>query len=202
MVLLLPLGAFANGKEVVILGDSLVAGYGLSPEAGLVPQLQAWLDRRNSDVILTNAGVSGDTSAGGLARLDWALSPDVDGLVVSLGANDMLRGIPPKEARANLQAIVEKAENLGLPVLLVGFQAPANWGPDYVVEFDAIYPELANMYDTLLVPSFFGPLSADGSTFGASAFLQPDGLHPNPEGVLKVVAEIGPYLLALRERIQ
>lgn len=122
--------AWAEPVTVVALGDSLTAGYGLSPEAGLVPQLQAWLTEQGRDVVVVNAGVSGDTTAGGLARLDWSLTPETDALIVELGGNDMLRGLPPAEARANLEAILKAGQARGLPMLLVGMKAPGNLVPN------------------------------------------------------------------------
>lgn len=181
---------------VVALGDSLTAGYGLPQDEGFVPQMQAWLVAQGADVVLLNAGVSGDTTAGGLARLDWSLTPDVDALIVTLGGNDLLRGIDPANSRANLEAILKAAQGRKLPVLLVGMKAPGNYGPEYQSQFDSIYPELAAQYGTLLVSSFFAPLgSEDPAKLGA--FMQADGLHPNKDGVAKIVAGLGPKLLEL-----
>ncbi len=183
---------------IAALGDSLTAGYGLAAEEGLVPQLQAWLTAKGDEVKLINAGVSGDTTAGGLSRLDWTLTPDVQALIVTLGGNDMLRGVPPSEARANLEAIVKGARERGLPVLIVAMQAPGNYGPDYKAEFDAIYPDLAKSYETLLFPGFFAPLtegSADPAKF--QSLMQSDGIHPNADGVAVIVAELGPFVAAL-----
>ncbi len=183
---------------VAALGDSLTAGYGLAPDAGLVPQLQAWLTAQGEDVVLINAGVSGDTTAGGLSRLEWTLTPQVQALIVTLGGNDMLRGLPPSESRANLEAIVKGATDRGLAVLIIGMAAPGNYGPDYKVEFDAIYPELAATYGALLVPSFFGVLMTDTQDpANLQALMQADGIHPNAEGVRQIVAGIGPKVRAL-----
>lgn len=194
--------AFAQPVTVVALGDSLTAGYGLeNPDDGLVPQLQAWLVENGADVVVQNAGVSGDTSAGGLARVDWALGPDVDALIVTLGGNDMLRGLDPAGTRASLEGILRKAKERGLPVLLVGMQAPGNFGPDYKSTFDAMYPELAGQYDALLATSFFDGLVAAGATANDPAsyapFMQADGIHPNPEGVKRIVEGLGPKVLEL-----
>ena len=180
-----------------MLGDSLTAGYGLGPGQGLVPQLQIWLDARDADVELINAGVSGDTTAGGLARLDWTLADAPGALIVELGANDMLRGIDPALARANIALILHRAVQDGQPVLLIGFQAPANFGPQYKAEFDRIYPELSAEYETLLMPSFFAVLAETGGTNAAVRFLQADGLHPNPDGVERLVSALGPLVLKL-----
>lgn len=188
---------------VVALGDSLTAGYGLAEGEGFVPQLQGWLQAQGREVVVQNAGVSGDTTAGGLSRLDWALGPDAQALIVTLGGNDMLRGLPPAEARANLDAILAGAEKRGLPVLLVGMQAPANYGADYKTAFDAIYPELAQAHGDLLAPSFFAGITGDDSDPAALApWLQPDGIHPNAEGVKRIVAALGPQVLLLLDQVK
>lgn len=192
---------FAEPVTVVALGDSLTAGYGLAPEAGFVPQLEGWLKGEGADVAMQNAGVSGDTTAGGLARLDWALSPEADALIVTLGGNDMLRGIDPAEVRANLDAILAGASKRGLPVLLVGMRAPGNFGPDYKATFDAIYPDLAAAHGALLAPYFFDGLLAAGADpsdpAAIAAYMQADGIHPNAEGVRLIVEGLGPEVLAL-----
>lgn len=187
--------AWAGPVTVVALGDSLTAGYGLPEGEGFVPRMQEWLTAQGRDVVLVNAGVSGDTTAGGLARLDWSLTPDTDALIVELGGNDMLRGLPPAEARANLEGILKGAQARHLPVMLVGMQAPGNYGPDYKAEFDTIYPDLAAEYGVLLVPSFFGALGSDPAE--ARQWLQADGIHPNAEGVKKIVGALGPKVLEL-----
>lgn len=196
---------FADPVTVVALGDSLTAGYGLAPEAGLVPQLEGWLKAQGADVVVQNAGVSGDTTAGGLARLDWALSPEADALIVALGGNDLLRGLPPAEARANLEAILKGAEARGLPVLLVGMKAPGNYGPDYKADFDAIYPELAAAHGALLADYFFGGLIAAGADpadpASMAAYMQADGIHPNAAGVTLIVEGLGPKVLELLARV-
>lgn len=194
--------AWAAPVTIVALGDSLTAGYGLDPEQGFVPQMQGWLSAQGQDVVLVNAGVSGDTTAGGLSRLDWSLTPETKGLIVELGGNDMLRGLPPAEARANLEAILKAAQERGLPVLLIGMQAPGNYGPDYKTAFDAIYPELAAAYGAVLAPSFFGPLLEGGSDPAAmQTMMQADGIHPNAEGVKVIVAGLGPKVIELLDRI-
>jgi acyl-CoA thioesterase-1 len=198
---LLALPARAEVPVIVALGDSLTAGYGLPEGEGLVPQLQAWLAAEGREAQVVNAGVSGDTTAGGLARLDWSLTPETDALIVALGGNDMLRGLDPDEARANLDAILTRAGDRGLPVLLVGLAAPGNYGPDYRARFDAAYPELAAAHGALLVPNLFAPLMAEGSDPAALArFFQADGIHPNAEGVARIVDGLGPQVLALIDR--
>lgn len=187
------IGANAETVTVAALGDSLTAGYGLAPQEGLVPQLQDWLTAQGEDVVLINAGVSGDTTAGGLSRLEWTLTPDVQALIVTLGGNDMLRGLPPSESRANLDGIVKGARDRGLPVLIIAMSAPGNYGPDYKAEFDAIYPDLAARYDSLLYPNFFAPLMGDSQDPAmVQGLMQADGIHPNPEGVKLIVSGIGP----------
>ena len=189
--------AMAEPLTLVALGDSLTAGYGLPEGEGLVPQLQGWLQTAGVEVTVVNAGVSGDTTAGGRARLDWSLTPETDALMVGLGGNDMLRGLPPAEARANLAAILDTAKAKGLPVLLVGMQAPGNYGQDWKAEFDAIYPDLAAQYGVPLYPVFFKALSAQTDDPAAlRPFLQDDGIHPNAEGVARIVADLGPVVQA------
>lgn len=193
----LPLTAKAEPVTIVALGDSLTAGYGLPPEQGLVPQLQGWLTAAGAEVTVVNAGVSGDTTAGGLSRLDWSLTPETDALMVTLGGNDMLRGLPPEEARANISAILAGAKAKGLPVLLVGMQAPGNYGADYKAAFDAIYPELAAEFGATLYPFFFqGMTEGDADPALLRPFMQEDGIHPNAEGVARIVADLGPALQA------
>jgi len=190
--------ALADPVTLVALGDSLTAGYGLPPEDGFVPQLQAWLTAQGQDVVVVNAGVSGDTTAGGLARLDWSLTQEVDAMIVTLGGNDLLRGIDPAASRANLDAILQGAQARKLPVLLVAMSAPGNYGPEYKRDFDAIYPDLAAQYGALLAPGFFAPLLEDGADPASLAqYLQPDGLHPNRDGVARIVEGLGPQVLNL-----
>ncbi len=189
--------AFAEPTTLLALGDSLTAGYGLPPDQGLVPQLQGWLTSHGTEVAVVNAGVSGDTTAGGLSRLDWSLTPDVDALMVTLGGNDMLRGLPPEEARGNLAAILAGAKAKGVPVLLVGMQAPGNYGAEYKTAFDAIYPALAAEYGATLYPFFFQGLAAGESDPAAlQPFMQADAIHPNAEGVARIVADLGPAVQA------
>jgi acyl-CoA thioesterase-1 len=194
--------AVAEPVTIVALGDSLTQGYGLPAEDGFVPQLQAWLKANGTDATVINAGVSGDTTAGGLARTDWSLTPDTSALVVALGGNDLLRGIQPEVSRANIKGILEKAHTRGLPVLLVPMSAPGNYGADYKKAFDAIYPDLAKQYDALLAGNFLAPiLSAVEAGTPMDDLVQPDGLHPNAKGVALVVAALGPNVLDLIKRV-
>jgi acyl-CoA thioesterase-1 len=191
----------ADLPRVLALGDSLTAGYGLPREDGFVPQLTAWLATQGRQAEVVNAGVSGDTTAGGAARLEWSLASGADALIVNLGGNDMLRGLAPAQARANLTLIMEAAQAKGLPVLLVGMQAPGNFGADYKTEFDAIYPDLAAQYGALLLPVYFAPIAtAEGAL--DPAFMQPDGIHPNREGVARIVEAMGPKVLTLLAQIK
>lgn len=196
----------AQAQEVVIaaLGDSLTQGYGLPAEQGFVPQLQAWLDAQGAEVRLINAGVSGDTTAGGLARVGWTLTPEVDGLIVALGGNDLLRGLDPVQARGNIEGILQAADTAGVEVLLVGMQAPGNFGAAYKAQFDALYPELAQAYGVLYLESFFVGLMQDGllpPLAEMQAFLQADGIHPNAQGVARIVEGMGPKVLDLAQRV-
>lgn len=189
---------YAEPVTVAALGDSLTQGYGLPQEDGFVPQLQAWLVGEGEEVTLVNAGVSGDTTAGGLSRIDWTLTPEVDALIVTLGGNDLLRGLPPEVSRANLEGILQKAQARGLPVLLVGLVAPGNYGPEYKAAFDAMYPELAAAYGTLHVESFLGALTAElDQAQAVRTYMQSDGIHPNAAGVAKIVESLGPQVQAL-----
>lgn len=183
---------------IAALGDSLVQGYGLPDGEGLVPQLQQWLDAAGEDVVILNAGVSGDTTAGGLARINWTLSPDVDAVIVALGGNDVLRGIDPTNSRKNLDGILAIIAQKGLPVLLVRMNSPANYGADYKAEFDAIYPDLAQEHGTLLFPAFLSVLT-DGRPLAEvlQTLMQQDGLHPNKSGVAVVVSAFGPAVQQL-----
>ena len=193
-------------EEVVIaaLGDSLTQGYGLVQEQGFVPQMEAWLQARGHDVRLINAGVSGDTTAGGLARAAWTLTDNVDGMIVTLGGNDLLRAIPPEASRANLAGILDVAAEAGVDVLLVGMTAPGNYGPDYQQAFDAMYPELAEEYGTLYAESFFeGLLGTPESDPGDVVdLMQADGIHPNANGVAVIVDALGPQVEALIAAVQ
>ena len=191
---------FAAAEPVTIaaLGDSLTQGFGLPAEQGFVPQLERWLVAKGADVQLINAGVSGDTTAGGLARAAWTLTPDVDAMIVTLGGNDLLRGIDPETSKANLKGILEAADSANVEVLLVGMQAPGNFGPEYKAAFDGMYPDLAEGFDTLYMESFFEGLGT-GDLSAARKYMQADGIHPNAEGVTKVVEAFGPRVLELIE---
>jgi acyl-CoA thioesterase-1 len=200
-ITLLSGAALAEPLTLVALGDSLTQGYGLPQDQGFVPQLQAWLVAQGRDVVVVNAGVSGDTTAGGAARVDWTLTPDVDAMIVNLGGNDLLRGIDPASVRGNLTAILSAAETRGIPVLMVAMTAPGNWGPEYKSDFDAIYPELAAQHGAALFDGFFAALVDAATGMPAAGAMQDDGIHPSAAGVARVVAAMGPMVLALLDRV-
>ncbi len=180
--------------KIVALGDSLTAGYGLADKNGFVPQLQAALTAKGIAAELTNAGVSGDTSSDGLARLDWSVPQGTAAVIVELGANDMLRGIKPQIAHDALDAILKQLSARHIAVLLCGMRAAPNLGADYGKAFDAIYPDLAAKYGALLYPFFL-----DGVA-GNLKLTQPDGMHPNPAGVGIIVTRILPKVEELVAR--
>jgi len=174
--------ATAGRPTVVFLGDSLTAGLGLSTDLSFPSLIQERIEAGGLDFAVVNAGVSGDTSAGGLRRLEWALQgqgrPEV--LVVALGGNDGLRGLPPEDLRKNLAAIIERGQRAGLAVILAGMEAPPNNGPDYTARFRQVYPDLARTYDIPLIPFLLDGVAGDPS------LNQSDGIHPNPEGARRV----------------
>ena len=201
--LALGLGAAPLAAEPVTLaalGDSLTQGYGLAPEAGLVPQLQAWLAARGHDVTVINAGVSGDTTAGGLSRVAWTLTPEVDAMIVALGGNDMLRGIGPEIGRQNLDGILRAGQEAGLALMLVGLPAPGNYGPDYKQGWETLYPDLAAEYGAMHVANLLAPVLAEGRP--DVTLMQGDGIHPNAAGVARIVEARGPEVERLIARIR
>ncbi|HCG04049.1 MAG TPA: arylesterase [Desulfovibrio sp.] len=181
-------GSTSSIPHILVLGDSLVAGYGLGQGEAFPEALGAALNARGREVRVTNAGVSGDTSAGGLARVEWSLDDRPDLLILELGANDALRGLPVDDLRRNLSAIIEACRQRGVRVLLAGMQAPRNLGPDYTRRFDAVYPELAKRYGLTLYPFFL-----DGVALDRSLNL-PDGMHPNAKGVQVIVERMLPMV--------
>jgi acyl-CoA thioesterase-1 len=188
--LALPTAARATSR-ILALGDSLTAGFGLSPEQSFPARLQARLAAEGIAAEVTNGGVSGDTTAGGLARLDWALADHPDIVLLELGANDALRGIDPKFTYANLDKIMARLKASGARVILMGMVAPSNWGRDYERDFDAIYPKLAEKYQVPLYPFFLDGVATD------PALNQADGLHPNARGVDIIVDKVTPYVARL-----
>lgn len=181
--------------RIVALGDSLTQGYGLPARDGLVAQLQAWLDGQGVAADLVNAGVSGDTTAGGLSRLDWTLAERPDAMIVTLGGNDLLRGIDPALSRSNLAGILDRLQAEGIPALLIGMPAPANFGPDYQAEFEAMYPDLSAAYDVPLVVNLLAPINAHLEAGGQPGeVMQGDMIHPNRDGVALIVEMVGPRI--------
>jgi acyl-CoA thioesterase-1 len=195
-VLALGVGERASARTLtlVVLGDSLTAGYGLPPGKAFPDQLQAALSARGWDVKVINAGVSGDTVEDGLARYDWAVPADADALIVELGANDMLRGLPPEGTKTALAAILARAKAAHLPTLMAGMRAAPNLGPEYDHAFDAIYPELAGAFGALLYPFFLDGVAGDPK------LNQPDGLHPTAAGAAVIVNRILPSVEDLLRR--
>ncbi len=193
--------AAAEPLTLVALGDSLTQGYGLPQGQGLVPQLSDWLAARGHDVNVINAGVSGDTTAGGLARVEWSLQDGADALMVALGGNDLLRGIDPASSRANLDGIMQAAQAQGIPVLLVGLPAPGNYGPDFKQAFEAMYPDLASEYGALHFPDLLQPMSEKADAgLSFAELMQDDHIHPNAAGVAAIVEALGPVVEELLER--
>ena len=189
---------WAQAVTIAALGDSLTQGYGLPVEDGFVPQLEGWLTAAGHDVRVINAGVSGDTTAGGLSRAAWTLTPDVDAMIVALGGNDLLRGIDPEVSRANLGGILQAADAANVPVLLIGMQAPGSYGPEYKAAFDGMYPELAAEFGTLYLDSFFAGLGGVGTDpADVRQYMQADGVHPNATGVARIVEGVGPLAVEL-----
>ena len=172
--------------RILAFGDSLTAGLGLAPDQAFPAQLAARLRADGYDVVVVNGGVSGDTTSDGLARLDWSMADHPDIVLLELGANDMLRGLDPRRAAANLDAIVAKLKAAKVKILLLGMRASSNWGVDYQKSFDAIYPALAKNYQVPLVPFFLEGVALDPK------LNQPDMLHPNPAGVAVIVGRVAP----------
>ena len=182
---------FADGKEtrvirIAMIGDSLTQGFGLMPEDNLVSQLQMRVLAENYPIELLNFGVSGDTTSGGLARLDWTISSDISGVVIILGGNDMLRGIPPEHSYQNLKNMIIKADTRDLPILLVGMTASNNFGSDYKVAFDKVFERLRDEFNLFYYENFFKALDQDNIPLFLS-FMQSDGIHPNSKGVKKII---------------
>lgn len=188
----------AEPITLLAFGDSLTQGYGLAQENGFVPNLEAWLRAKGADVRVINGGVSGDTTAGGAARIAWSLTPEVDAVIVALGGNDLLRGIEPAESKSNLDAILAEITGRGLPTLLVGMRATGNFGATYKSDFDALYPELAEKYGLTLYPQFMlGLVQLGDRQRVVREYLQPDATHPNARGVERIVEAMGPSVLQM-----
>jgi acyl-CoA thioesterase I len=180
--------------RILAFGDSLTSGYGLAPDQSFPVQLAARLKADGYDVIVDNGGVTGDTTADGLARFDWTMGDHPDIVLLELGANDMLRGLPPKRAEANLDGILGKLKATQVKVLLLGMRASSNWGADYQKTFDAIYPSLAQKYDVPLYPFLLEGVALDPK------LNQADLLHPNAAGVAAIVGRLAPAVERLLGR--
>ncbi|WP_415776484.1 arylesterase [Sneathiella sp. HT1-7] len=181
-------------RRIVAVGDSLTAGYGLPTGEDFVTRLETALQAKGYNVKIENAGVSGDTTAGGLQRLDWAIGNGADFIILELGANDALRGIEPEETRRNLSQIIELIQKKDIPILLTGMKAPPNMGSEYANAFDQIFPDLARKYKTNYYPFFLEGVAAD------PALNQDDYIHPNAEGVKVIVGNMLPYVTELIDR--
>jgi acyl-CoA thioesterase-1 len=187
--------AQARPLKILAMGSSLTQGYGLPPGTEFTTQLQAALKAQGIDADIINAGVSGDTSADGLSRLDWSLADHPDAAIVEMGSNDMLRGVSPAETEKNLRAMLTTFQKDHIPVMLTGMQAQRNLGPEYVAQFDAIYPKLAREF-----PVIFYPFFLDGVALNPK-LNQADGLHPNPAGVKIIVARMLPDVKKLIAKV-
>ncbi len=186
-----PAAAAAAPVKILMIGTSLTQGYGVAPGYEIPVVLQAKLRAAGVNATVINAGVSGDTSAGGLARLDWSLADRPDAAIVELGSNDALRGIDPHATEKNLAAILTKLKAAHISVLLLGMRAPRNLGPEYVAQFDPIYPRLAKQFGVPLYPFVLDGVALDPK------LNQADGIHPNPAGVKIVVDRMFPYVMKL-----
>src|SRR5215218_3080581 len=187
--------AQSNPIRLVALGDSLSAGYNLPQEAAFPVALERALKAKGYKVEVVNAGVSGDTSSGGLDRLDWSVPDGTDGVILELGANDMLRGLDPAGTRKNIEAIVERLKSRNIPVVLAGMYASRNLGPEYVQKFDGLYPDIAKKHDLVLYPFFLDGVAGDRS------LNLPDGMHPTAKGVEIIVERILPSVESFLARI-
>jgi acyl-CoA thioesterase-1 len=203
VALLMALAGPANAAErsirILALGDSLTSGYGLPTGMAFPNILERALNAQHQNATVINAGVAGDTSSDGLARLDWSLSDPKsapDAAIVELGANDALRGLPPAEMERNLDAILAKLRAHNIPVLLAGMKSPRNLGPAYAAEYDAVFVRLAKKYGTLFYPFFLDGVLLDRS------LMQADGLHPNPKGVDIIVKNLTPPVIKLIQQAQ
>jgi acyl-CoA thioesterase-1 len=193
---LLTAAAAERPVRIVMLGDSLTAGFGLPAQDALPAKLERALKQKGITVAIENAGVSGDTPAGGLARLDWSVGEGTDAVILELGANDALRGSDPKATRAALEAIIARLKERRIAVLLAGMLAPRNLGPDYARAFDAIYPELAAAHGLILYPFILEGVAGQG------ALNQGDGIHPTAAGVDVMVQGLLPKVEELIARVR
>jgi acyl-CoA thioesterase-1 len=181
---------------IVVLGDSLAAGFGLAQDQSFPAQLEKALRAKGHDVTIANAGVSGDTASNALDRFDWAVSPETSAVIIELGGNDALQGIPPEATKKSLEDIIKRSQARGLPVLLAGMEAPRNMGKEYVDSFHAVYQDLAARHGVVFYPFFLEGVALDAS------LMQDDGLHPNAKGVAKIVDGITPKVEELLAKIR
>jgi acyl-CoA thioesterase-1 len=197
VVAAMPVHASADRPiKIVAFGDSLVAGFQLPASAAFPAQLEKALKEKGLPVEIANAGVSGDTSTGGLSRLDWSIPDGTDAVIVELGANDMLRGVNPEITRTALDSIIRRLKERKIEVLLCGMLAPPNFGPEYSREFNAIYPALAATHGVVFYPFFLDGIAADPK------LNQPDGIHPTAGGVARIVGGIVPKAEELVARVR
>jgi acyl-CoA thioesterase-1 len=181
--------AYSKSLKVVVFGDSLIAGYGLLKEDGFVNQLQNKVNYSKINLKLINSGVSGETSTGLYNRFKWVLEEEYDAVIVSIGANDALRGIDPKTTYKNLENILIHLKKNKIPTMLIGMKAPSNLGKEYVKEFNAIYPTLSKKYNVIFFPFFLKDVALEPT------LNQTDMIHPNKKGVVKIIENIFPYFL-------
>ncbi len=185
----------ARTIRLVALGDSLTAGYGLPPRDALPAALERALKAKGRQVVIENAGVSGDTSSGGFARVDWSVPDGTDGVILALGANDALRGIDPAVTRRALEQTIAKLKARGIPVMLAGMYAPRSYGADYIRNFDTIHADLAQQYGLVLYPFLLEGVA------GVPKLNLPDGIHPTAEGVRAVAERMLPSVETFLNRI-
>ena len=181
--------AHSKATKVIVFGDSLIAGYGLLKEDGFVNQLQNKINHSKINLKLINSGVSGETSTGLLNRFKWVLEEDYDAVIISIGANDALRGINPIITYRNIENILTHLKKNKIPTMLIGMKAPSNLGKEYVNEFNAIYPTLSKKYNVIFFPFFLKDVALEPT------LNQTDMIHPNKKGVVKIIENIFPYFL-------
>jgi len=186
----------AEALTILVLGDSITAGLGLAADEAYPSRLEEALRAEGHDIRIVNGGVSGDTMADGLARLDWSLTPEIGAVIVALGANDALRGLAPADTEKSLDGILTKLNEKCLPVLLAGLQAPRNLGEDYALAYDAIFARQAERHGALFYPFLLEGVAVD------PGLNQPDGIHPNGEGARRIARGLLPLAEALIARAQ
>jgi len=188
--------ALSKPIKIIVLGDSLVAGYGLLEKDGFVKKLEEKIQKTKNNIIFLNGGVSGETSSGLKARLNWVLEDKFDGVIVAIGANDALRGVSPQITNNNIDIILNSLKNLNIPTMLIGMKAPNNLGLDYVNSFNKMYPILSKKYRTYFYPFFLSDVAL------VPKLNQKDMIHPNKEGVNIIVSKIFPYVLEFIKNLE